>query len=170
MAPSPPLLPDFPSSNLSLCNNLFSVDLLSPVWSSCHSIWACQYASEPLPCWGRQQQFVGALKSRKRREVKSKQKETWLTTYKAVGWIRSLAKQTNGGREPHDKRSRYGPGAWMRDREGGRKSLSAMWGGREGTSMRVVHDEGAITLQYKDRGKESGGGKKARSSTERARI
>lgn len=34
------------------------------------------------------------------------------------------------GREPHDKRSRYGAGAWMRDREGGRKSLSAMWGGR----------------------------------------
>lgn len=60
---------------------------------------------------------VGASKrSRKRREVKSKQKKTkkqktWLTTYKAVACIRSVARQTNEGREPHDKRSRYGAGA-----------------------------------------------------------
>lgn len=88
--------------------------------------------SKPLPYWTDSNSCWLSWRAAKRREMKSKPQKNVVSYLQSSGVYPISGQAGRWAREAHDKRSRYAAGAWMRDREGGRKGGLGSFVRREG--------------------------------------
>lgn len=135
-------------------HNLLSVDPLSPVWSSCPSVSLSLSVCQPVSAiLRRQQQLLEPWRAGRggRWRVNKKTKQNVANYLQSSGAYPISGRADEWGEESHmtnvvDTELVH---EWETEREGERARALCEEGGREGTSMRVVYDERAITLQGK---------------------